>query len=145
MHFVEGKKTYTNNIPTVSATTSKPIKSPTVRVTVLNLNTPQCSSSETSRAVRDYADTSTSTVISEINYTSTVVETINKLKEKMAILETEKLQLQKQHVEGIEKVQLGAFQLERFIGSDSDFRFYTGFPNYSSFKAFYDYLSRACA
>jgi hypothetical protein len=145
MHFVEGKKTYTNNIPTVSATRSKPRKSPTVRVTVLNLNTPQCSSSETSRAVRDYADTSTSAVISEINYTSTVVETINKLKEKMAILETEKLQLQKQHEEGIEKVQLSEFQLERFISSDSDFRLYTGFPNYSSFKAFYDHLSRACA
>ena len=62
----------------------------------------------------------------------------------MAILETEKLQLEKQHEEDIEKVQLSAFRLERFIGSDSDFRFYAGFPNYSSFKAFYGYLSPAC-
>jgi hypothetical protein len=54
------------------------------------------------------------------------------------------LQLQKQHEEDIEKVQSSAFRLERFISSDSDFRFYTGFPNYSSFKAFYDYLSPAC-
>jgi hypothetical protein len=80
MHFVEGKKTYINNIPTVFATTSKLRKSPTVRVTVDNLNNPQRSSSETSRTVRDDADTSTSAV-SKIN--STVVETedpINKLK-----------------------------------------------------------------
>ena len=51
------------------------------------------------------------------------------------------MQLQKQHEE---KVQISAFGLERFISSDNDFRFYTGFPNYSSFKAFYDYLSPAC-
>ena len=36
------------------------------------------------------------------------------------------------------------FRIERFIGSDSDFRFYTGFPNYMTFKAFFDYLSPAC-
>jgi hypothetical protein len=97
------------------------------------------------KQVRYDADTSTSAVTSKIN--STVVETedpINKLKEEMAILETEKLQLEKQHEEDIEKVQLSAFRLERFIGSDSDFRFYAGFPNYSSFKAFYGYLSPAC-
>ncbi len=54
------------------------------------------------------------------------------------------MQLQKQHEEDTEKVKLSAFRLERFIGSDGDFRFYTGFPNYSIFKAFYDYLSPAC-
>ena len=58
------------------------------------------------KQVRYDADTSTSAVTSKIN--STVVETedpINKLKEEMAILETEKLQLEKQHEEDIEKVQ----------------------------------------
>ncbi len=44
----------------------------------------------------------------------------------------------------LDRGQLSAFRLERFIGSDGDFRFYTGFPNYSIFKAFYDYLSPAC-
>ncbi|XP_028394502.1 uncharacterized protein LOC114518698 [Dendronephthya gigantea] len=139
MHFVGGKKTYTNNIPTIFASTSKPRKRPTVRVTVDNNNYSQCSSSETSKEIRDDA------VTSEIN--STVVEIedpINKIKKEMAILEDEKQQLQKQHEEDIKKVQLSAFRLERFIGSDNDFRFYTGFPNYSSFKAFYGYLSPAC-
>ena len=36
------------------------------------------------------------------------------------------------------------FQLERFIGSVIDFKFYAGFPNYSCSKAFYEYLSTAC-
>ena len=35
--------------------------------------------------------------------------------------------------------------MERFIRSDTEFRFYTGFPNYNSFKAFFDYLPSACA
>ncbi len=83
MHFVEGKKTYTNNIPTIFATKRKERKSPTVRVTVDNHDNPQCSSGETSRAVRDDADTSTSAVSSEIFFT--VVETedpIHKLEER---------------------------------------------------------------
>ncbi len=145
MHFVEGKKRYTNDIPTIFATKSKARKSPSVRVTVDNHDNPQCSSGETSRAVTDDADTSASAVSSENNFT--VVETedpISKLKEEITILEAEKMQLQKQHEEDTEKVQLSAFRLERFIGSDGDFRFYTGFPNYSIFKAFYDYLSPAC-
>ena len=44
----------------------------------------------------------------------------------------------------VENLKCGLFRIERFISSDSDFRFYTGFPNYSCFKAFYDYLSPAC-
>ncbi len=32
------------------------------------------------------------------------------------------------------------FGLEIFAGSDDDIRFYTGFPNYSTFKSFYDFL-----
>ena len=36
------------------------------------------------------------------------------------------------------------FQLERFIGSDINFKFYTGFPDYTTFKAFFNYLSPEC-
>ncbi len=34
--------------------------------------------------------------------------------------------------------------MERFIGSDHDFWFYTGFPDYATFQVFFDYLSPAC-
>ena len=135
MHFVEGKKTYTNNIPTIFTTTSKVRKSPTVRVTIDAKKSPQCSSNTSIR------DTSTSAVSSMI--TCTVVDTgdpISKLKEEISALKAEKLQLEKQQ-EDVEKTQLSAFRMERFISSDSDFRFNTEFPNYSSCKAFYDYLN----
>ena len=36
------------------------------------------------------------------------------------------------------------FRLERFTGSDIDFKFYTGFPDYTTFKAFFNYLSPEC-
>ena len=143
MHFVEGKKTYTNNIPTIFTTTSKVRKSPTVRVTIDAKKSPQCSSCEVNTS--SIRDTSTSAVSCMI--TCTVVDTgdpISKLKEEISALKAEKLLLEKQHEEDVEKTQLSAFRMERFISSDSDFRFYTGFPNYSSFKAFYDYLSPAC-
>ena len=41
----------------------------------------------------------------------------------------------------------GLFQKESFIGSDADFRFYTGSPNYNSFIELFklfNYLSPAC-
>ncbi len=66
MHFLEGKKTYTNNIPTIFATKSKARKSPSVRVTVDNHDNPQCSSGETSRAVTDDADTSAVQLVARI-------------------------------------------------------------------------------
>lgn len=34
--------------------------------------------------------------------------------------------------------------MERFTASDHEFRFYTGFPDYATFKGFFDYLSPAC-
>ena len=36
------------------------------------------------------------------------------------------------------------FRLERFLSSDTDFRFYTGFPDYTTFKDFFNYLSPEC-
>ena len=36
------------------------------------------------------------------------------------------------------------FRLERFIGSDHNFKFFSGFPDYATFSAFLDYLSPAC-
>ena len=58
--------------------------------------------------------------------TCTVVDTgdpISKLKEELSALESEILQLEKQDEEDVEKTQLSAFRMERFISSDSDFRF----------------------
>ena len=79
--------------------------------------------------------------------TCTVVDSgdpISKLNQDISALIAEILQLEKQHEEDMEKTQLNAFRMDRCVSSNSDLRFYTGFPNYSNFKAFYDYLSPAC-
>ncbi len=38
------------------------------------------------------------------------------------------------------EVEKHKFGLERFAASDDDIHFYTGFPNYNTFKSFYDFL-----
>ena len=43
-----------------------------------------------------------------------------------------------------EQIQHNSFSIDRLRNNNSDFEFYTGFSNYSTFKAFYDYLSPAC-
>ena len=35
-------------------------------------------------------------------------------------------------------------RIEHVLASDTNFKFYTGFQNYQTFKAFYDYLEPAC-
>ena len=101
MHFVEGKKTYANNIPTIFTSKSKPRKSPTVRVTVNNNIQHTITSGETSKAIGDDADTSTSVASNEIDLTvaeptvnAESEDPINKPKEEIAILESEKMKLQ---------------------------------------------------
>ena len=43
-----------------------------------------------------------------------------------------------------QKLRQKQFSVERFQDNDSDFEFYTGLPNYCTFKSFYDSLSPAC-
>ena len=52
--------------------------------------------------------------------------------------------LQKKYHSDIKAMENKLFRMERFIGSDHDFKFYTGFPDYTTFKVFFDYLSPAC-
>ena len=42
------------------------------------------------------------------------------------------------------KVEQCSFSIYHIKNNDSDIEFYTGFSNYSTFKAFYDYLCPAC-
>ena len=122
-HFVGGAKTYSNNIPTIFATvtTRKPRKSPTTR-TMDNKNpviAEQFTLENTSQDSSVIDDSSTKDDNSK--------NTIQDLENTISSL-----------------LKCGVFHLERFINSDSDFKFYPGFPNYSCFKAFYNYLSPAC-
>ena len=67
------------------------------------------------------------------------------LQKQLNALKADNLGLQsKYYDEDMGKMGECLFRIERFIGSDSDFRFYTGFPDYFTFKTFFDYLSSAC-
>ena len=66
------------------------------------------------------------------------------LQKQLNAQKADNLALQSKYDEDMKKMGECLFRIERFIGSDSDFRFYTGFPDYSTFKEFFDYLSPAC-
>ncbi len=53
-------------------------------------------------------------------------------------------QLQAKYDHDMNAVKHCLFRLERFVSSDHDFKFYTGFPDYATFKAFFNYLSPEC-
>ena len=143
MHFGDGKKSYNDTTPTIftTCTTSKPRKSPAVRITVVPpvLETPsivEIPENDNNTEDNNTEDTNTEDTNTE--------DTINQLKDKITLLEAQKTAMQAKFDKDVENLKCGLFRIERFISSDSDFRFYTGFPNYSCFKAFYDYLSPAC-
>ena len=69
---------------------------------------------------------------------------VSKLKEEILSLQAKNIALQEKYDKDMADLRCGLFRMERFIASDTDFRLYTGFPNYNSFKALFDYLSPAC-
>ena len=136
-HFAGGIKTYMNNIPTIfaKATKSTPRKKPMERKTINvrdDLDIPEVSSHVEST-------TPDSNVQNNDNNNE-----VSKLKEEILSLQAKNTALQKKYDKDTADLKCGLFRMERFIASDADFRFYTGFPNYNSFKALFDYLSPAC-
>ena len=51
--------------------------------------------------------------------------------------------MKSKHDELSSKYQLSLLlRLEHFVASDVNFKFYTSFPNYATFKAFFNYLQQ---
>ena len=55
------------------------------------------------------------------------------------------IQLEAKYDNDMKEIKQCLFRLQRFLCSDTDFRFYTGFPDYTTFKAFFNYLSPKCS
>ena len=136
-HFPGGKKTYLNNIPTeLTAPKHAKTRRQLFRQEIdtpkecedelLNLN------SNSELVERENLELS-SVVCTPITNEMKLRKEIDSLKEKYN-------DLQKR----FEQADKCTFRLERFIGSDHDFKSYTGFPDYATFSAFFDYLSPAC-
>ncbi|XP_028406791.1 uncharacterized protein LOC114529234 [Dendronephthya gigantea] len=66
------------------------------------------------------------------------------LKSELEQLKKENASLKTKHDELSTKYKLCALRLEHVIASDANFKFYTSFPNYTTFKAFFNYLQPAC-
>ena len=140
-HFPDGKKSYENNVPTVfgaqSATRSR--KTPSVRESKSDIEVGMRS------IVHSHNEQISSEMLLEQNSTNTDLQhKLDLLQKQFRAQKTDNTALQRKYDEDMDKMRGCLFRIERFIGSDSDFRFYTGFPNYMTFKAFFDYLSPAC-
>ena len=88
-------------------------------------------------------------MISVLEYEKSQVPTnenteISALQSELEQLKRENKSLKSKHDELSTKYQLCVLRLEHIIASDVNFKFYTSFPNYSTFKAFFNYLQPAC-
>ena len=122
-HFKGGQKTYLNNIPTVVPKSIQPTPSkprPTYkcrqRKTVTRLPSPKTNENETEQKWQSE---------------------IARLKGTIKNLDDENQSLK-------ETIEQQKFTIERFKGNNVNFELYTGFRNYETFKAFYDFLCPAC-
>ena len=137
-HFPGGKKTYMNNIPYETPKLIKPTPSQP-RSTVKCRK--RITFSEASIENKENTDNS----LSVQEYTAKITrkdpaDTITRLEN-----ELHKLRLDNQvEIDRLKEEMGRKFSIERFRHLDTVFQFYTGFPNYAKFKAFYNYLSPSC-
>ena len=115
-HIPGGKKTYKNNIPTILAASTYQRSR---RTLVIHDDILQSSSSDD--AVTEYSNPELCP----------------------AILNEESIK-EKKNDDDMKTMEQCLFRMERFIGSDTYFRLYTGFTDYFTCKAFFNYLSPAC-
>ena len=69
---------------------------------------------------------------------------ISKLEHVVETLEQKNQEYEEEISKLKEKVQQCDFSIDQFKSNDIEFEFYTGFSNYVTFKAFYNYLCPAC-
>jgi hypothetical protein len=119
-HFPGGKKTYLGNIPTEEEICEEECPE--------NENVPTCNNRDV-----HVSEVDATTILPIISRESEMKEEIDTLKTKCDALQ-----------KTIDAADKCSFRLERFIGSDHDFKFYTGFADYTTFSAFFDYLSPTC-
>ena len=126
-HFVGGKRTCLHNIPTMVQKLMLPTQ-PKPRTTSKCRN--RDITIEESHEIEDIPPTKEDR-ISELEQ---LVENLEQTCEK-----------QQKEISNLKrKVEQCSFSTDHIKNNDSDIELYTGFSNYATFKAFYDYLSPAC-
>ena len=133
-NFSGRKKTYDNNIPSVFDT-SKGQKER--QLLIRNVETDKETNTSMAEPVNVEESETPSREI-KTTKTSSLLQELEETKERYIRLEA------KYDNDMKEMMKQCLFRLKRFLSSDTDFRFYTGFPDYTTFKAFFNYLSPEC-
>lgn len=133
-HFPGGKKTYLNNVPTI---TPKKIK-------------PTATKPRPTLKCRDriFKEQNKENVTVCIAVEEPMKSQEEQLKSEISRLENEleelKLKYSSETTALKSDLQQSKFPINKFKNSDSDFEFYTGFKSYAKFKAFFSFLEPAC-
>ena len=141
-HFVGGKKTYMNNIPTIVPKTIKP-KEWKPRKTM--------SSSGMDRNLLSPIRTSnvTKTIENQLSLEEELKMEIDQLTKELQDLRVKFEQREDQlktRIQNLEAtVQNNKFAVDRFKHNEAHFKFYTGFESYDIFKIVLDYLQPAAS
>ena len=132
-HISGGKKTYDNNIPSVFDT-SKGQKER--RLLMRNVETDKEANTSMAEPINVEESETPSREITTTK-TSSLIQELEETQERY-------IQLEAKYDNDMKEMKQCLFRLERFLSSDIDFIFYTGFPDYTTFKAFFNYLSPEC-
>ena len=120
-HFPGGIRTCDNNIPTIRDT-RKHLKQ---RRIIVKYVAPVCELSATEK-------TSSADVIT-IEEEPVEQLTNNNIQEQLDALKEKYQQLEAKYDKDTKEMKNCLLRLERFVSSDIDFKFYTGFPDYTTF------------
>ena len=135
-HFPDGKKSYINNVPTITPTKLQLTKNKEIPTFECRERIP----------LTELA--STNTPLEVPNVGSENKPTVQDLEQQIAQLQSELSSVKEEHEKEVAELKghlkQAKFSLERFKDSDSDIEFYTGFSNYSKFQRFFNFLSPAC-
>ena len=132
-HFSDEKKTYDNNISSVFDASEGQKER---RLLVRNVETDKETNTSMAEPVHVEESETTSREVTTTK-TSSLIQELEETKERY-------IQLEAKYDNDTKEMKQCLFRLERFLSSDTDYRFYTGFPDYTTFKAFFNYLSPEC-
>ena len=131
-HFAGGIRTYDNSIPIIFDTRNH-LKQ---RRIIVKHVAPVCELSATEETNSADVITIEEEPVEQLT-DSNIQERLDALKEKYQKMEAK-------YDKDTKEMKNCSFPLERFVSSDIDFKFYTGFPDYTTFKALFSYLSPEC-
>ena len=111
--------------------------------TVLNCSGRQTSNSNIGRK-NITPDCNTMPIVGDLTKCEQQKTTSHKSNNEQGSLRAENIKLKERCEELTNRYKQCVLRIEHVIASDTNFKFYTGFQNYQTFKAFYDYLQPAC-